>query len=686
MAFRGPTHRHYRALPYRPDIDGLRAIAVTGVIVYHAPSVASLPGGFLGVDIFFVISGFLITNLVLSAIGSGNFSFRDFYVRRARRLLPVFFVVAIATIIASWLVLDSGRMSDFADSLFFSALGVSNLYFMGQDPYWADSASTLPFLHTWSLSVEEQFYLLFPALLVLTSRTLRSSGRLIFFSALGTLSFFFAVWLSEINPTYSFYLLPTRAWELLIGVALALAFHHRDFRLPKFVAGIFSAVGLALIGFSFVFLGGYITSPSVFTIVPTAGAALAIIGGMTANPVSRILAIKPLVGVGLISYGLYLWHYPILALSEVAFGSGLRMQLASVALAVCLSVGTYFLIEKPLRRGTWAPLVKTVGVGGAVFTLFFAVGSGPTSGYAISTPIPVAVKAQDLEKSDFLQMVEADESEATIMVFGDSHMQTLVPGLAAKSADAGMGFLNGTLSSCLFLAGLELEEEVQQKCGLETQNSRLNATMQTPNSFVVLGGRFALALEGERFNNLEGGIEDGGLYRFWEPGTQNFSHENQVAQISKSFVRTTETLLDQGHILILVYPIPEAGWDVPEEIFSRATTFPPQMIKFGGIQRIPGAGYSWPIAEPVTTSYELYVERSRSTFDLFDSIPGDRIIRIFPHEIFCDSQWGGRCGTHDDMDIFYSDDDHLSTAGADLVNGQIMSAISHWNATRQHTK
>ena len=155
---------------YRPDVDGLRAIAVSGVVLYHLNSVNFLPGGFLGVDIFFVISGFLIAKVILKGIREKNFSFKKFYLRRARRLLPAFFLVAITTSAAAYVFLEPTRMLDFTHSLLFSTLGLSNFYFMFQDPYWADSVSTLPFLHTWSLAVEEQFYLFFPAVLFFASK------------------------------------------------------------------------------------------------------------------------------------------------------------------------------------------------------------------------------------------------------------------------------------------------------------------------------------------------------------------------------------------------------------------------------------------------------------------------------------------------------------------------------------
>jgi peptidoglycan/LPS O-acetylase OafA/YrhL len=298
--------RRRGSVKYRPDIDGLRAIAVSGVVLYHLNSIDILPGGFLGVDVFFVISGFLITTLILPSIQDRTFSFKNFYLRRARRLLPAFVVVGLATIAVSWLVLEPSRMLDFADSLFFAVFGLSNMYFMFQDPYWADSASTLPFLHTWSLGVEEQFYLVFPALLILATKLLGKHSRLALFSALSLFSIALAHFVAGFSPTYAFYLFPTRAWELLVGVLLALVLQHWTILVPKGIAALSASLGLLLIGISYLYLGQFITAPSLLTTVPVAGATLIIFGGLTTNPISKGLGIRPLAGLGLISYSLYL--------------------------------------------------------------------------------------------------------------------------------------------------------------------------------------------------------------------------------------------------------------------------------------------------------------------------------------------------------------------------------------------
>lgn len=671
---------HATSSKYRPDIDGLRAIAVVGVVVFHLEAFSFLPGGFLGVDIFLVISGYLITSVIQKSLDSGSFSLQNFYVRRAKRLLPAFFVVTSATIAASWIILGPAEMSSFSGSLISAILGVSNVYFMVQDSYWAGNASTLPLLHTWSLSVEEQFYLLFPAVLILSATYLSKTKRLFFFTLLAVASAALALWLSNENTTYAFYLLPTRAWELLVGVIIALLAREMNFHFSRFASGFMTLGGIGLVIFSYFYLGQFIFAPSVLTMVPVAGAALVIVGGMNENPVSKILSIRPVVGVGLISYSLYLWHYPILAMSELAIDTRVSVQLTAVLLAVSLSAATYRLIEVPFRQKKWrAPAKVFIGVA-TLFGVGFGLGGIATDGYQGNTPIPDTVRVASIVETRFLETVSSSQPTGTLMVFGDSHMQTLLPTLSDFANQSEMNFVDGTLDSCLFVLGLDLEDPTQSgNCDRHTQQDRLNIAQNYPESFVVIGGRYPLALEGERFNNGEGGQESGGNYHFWKPGTNDFSIKSQINQLTESTLSTAKSLSEQGHVLVLIYPIPEVGWNAPREVASRASGLPADAFRLDGAERIPWVQYSWPLPVPVTTSYQRYVERTESTFKIFDSIPGDKVIRIYPHEIFCDNlQPAGRCSTHSSTAIYYSDDDHLSLAGAQLLGREITRRISNW--------
>ena len=684
---------------YRPDIDGLRALAVSGVLLYHLDSVDILPGGFLGVDVFFVISGFLITGVILTSIEDESFSFKKFYLRRAKRLLPTFFVVAFATVAISWLVLSPSRMMDFANSAFFSVFGLSNLYFMFQDPYWADSSDTLPFLHTWSLGVEEQFYLLFPALLVVSSRRFDSRSRIIAFSVLAGLSLLLALFVSSFNPTYAFYLLPTRAWELLVGVVLALAIRRWPIPVPRGIASLGAGFGIVLIAFSYVYLGQFITGPGILTIIPVVGAALVIFGGLTANPVSAVLAVRPLVALGLISYSLYLWHYPVLALGRVNEPLGLAGEILGIGLAVALATATYFTIENPFRRTRHLrPFVAFSSIGLASL-LAFTFGSIETSGYEARRGNTLSSQSAVVEP-ELGDLISVEDLDGTLLLFGDSHMGRLRSSLAEQAGQHGLEFVDGTRPGCPLFEGID---RLGHACTSELQAERLALTAEMEPSFVVLGGRFPLSIESSRFDNMEGGRESGKARDYVLPGLGEPDRDNQKSLVQDALRRAIRSLLAQGHTVVLVYPIPEVGWHAPDEIQVRA-----EMQLRGNslhstiIDKVPLPGKirerllpnlvlwpfetaregSWPLENPVTTSYDVYAARSQSSFEALDSVRSDNIIRVYPHRMLCEERENGRCVTHDDVEVFYMDENHLSPAGAQILTTEIITAISEWNSNR----
>ena len=318
-----------------------------------------------------------------------------------------------------------------------------------------------------------------------------------------------------------------------------------------------------------------------------------------------------------------------------------------------------------------------------ISTLLFSTASLITEGYKSPSNIPF----DRVPQAATLPVPQDSESQllGAVAIFGDSHMQALAPGLEEKSRSKGLQFFDGTLSSCLFVVGLGSESF--DDCNSGFQDTRIaDASVLSP-AFVIVGGRYPLALEGSRFDNKEGGVEPGGPYRFFSPDTVDFSPQESVFQISESTKNTAEILLRQGNILVLVYPIPAVGWDVPVELTRRSAPdtfaiFGPSTRKYfadRGIavqwQRFSFQETQWPVDEPVTTSYDVYVERTRSTFELFDLIRGDNVIRIYPHKIFCEDNPGGRCATHSDTEVWYADDDHLSSSGAELLNAEIFKKL-----------
>lgn len=294
------------ALSYRPEVDGLRAVAVMPVILFHA-GFSVFSGGFVGVDIFFVISGYLITSIILADLATGTFSFGAFYERRARRILPALFLVTTVTTLFAWQILLPSQFEDFGESIGTMALFLSNHYFQQKVDYFDTAAELQPMLHTWSLSVEEQFYLMFPPLLLaLWGLGVRRLWPVLLL--IGAASLWAAQHALTISPEFAFFSLPTRAFELIAGALLAvLGLHGMAARGRHWLAEGASLAGLALLAVSVFWLDKGFAWPGFWTLLPVGGTVLVIAFAAPGTLVGRLLSWRPVVLVGLISYSAYLW-------------------------------------------------------------------------------------------------------------------------------------------------------------------------------------------------------------------------------------------------------------------------------------------------------------------------------------------------------------------------------------------
>ena len=339
-------------LSYRPEIDGLRAIAVIAVILYHAgfPYAA---GGFVGVDVFFVISGFLITSIVVQDLREDSFSIRKFYERRVRRIIPALFCVSALCLVPAWLWMFPDEFTAFGKSLVGVATFSGNIVFWLQTNYFSPHVERLPLLHIWSLGVEEQYYLLAP----LAIRWLWVHGnrkRLIVpIGLVGIASLGLAEWGSRSYPSATFYLLHTRVWELMIGSGLAVSSQDTAPASDPWKANSLSLFGLLAILYSILAFNDKTTRfPSVIALIPTLGTMLVIRYADRSSSIGRVLSVKPLVGIGLISYSLYLWHQPVFAFARIAGGHELTASSAFIliVLALLLAIVTWRYVEMPFRR------------------------------------------------------------------------------------------------------------------------------------------------------------------------------------------------------------------------------------------------------------------------------------------------------------------------------------------------
>jgi len=419
-------------LKYRADIDGLRAIAVMPVILYHA-GFKIFSGGFVGVDVFFVISGFLITSIIIEDIEKKRFSVIKFYERRAQRILPALFFMMFICIPFAWNLMLPNEMKDFAQSLISVSLFSSNIYFWREDGYFDTSSEEKPLLHTWSLAVEEQYYLLFPIFIVFVWRYGRKRvfWMLIILACLSLLA---SEWGWRNKSSANFYLAPTRAWELLAGSITALVIKQNGVNESNKLA----LLGLTLIFFSIFFYDEQTPFPSVYTLVPVSGVVLFIIYADKNTLAAKFLSSKMLVGIGLISYSAYLWHQPLFAFYRIKFPnhSSQPLMLLLVVATIFLSCVSWRFVEQPFRRTNyWQSKYLFIGsfIGLSLFLIFgilvhLQAGFGkrfPKNDRQFLDQIHENNSFYVTKRFNSLKMAEWEVDKKRIFLVGDSYAQDL---------------------------------------------------------------------------------------------------------------------------------------------------------------------------------------------------------------------------------------------------------------------
>ncbi|MGC2778679.1 MAG: acyltransferase family protein [Bradyrhizobium sp.] len=467
-----------RATPlgYRKDIDGLRAIAVLPVLLYHAFSTA-VPGGFYGVDIFFVISGYLITGIIHKQMLSNRFSIADFYARRIRRIFPALVTVVLVTFLIGWFVLPPRELKSLGSNIAGGAIFVQNFILLGQVGYFDLAAEKKPLLHLWSLAIEEQYYIVWPLLLMLIGAWRRRSLAITI--VLAAASFAACLIVQPRAPDYAFYLPVTRAWELLVGSGLALWSNGRSLeprsRAPvvRLAGELIAVAALLAIGIAFWRFGRLTPHPGLPTLLPVLGAAVLIAANGTL--VHRfLLSSTPVVFVGLISYPLYLWHYPLMAYARIHFVDGVPVQVmgAIIVASVLLAWLTYRFIERPIRFGRSYGAYKI----GALLSGMAALGivglvADRTNGLPMRIPESLrgfmldgsetarfwradkCLLKPDQSASDFAAECAGTGRHPLILAWGDSYAASLYPGLAHFGAERGFEVAEFTASACPPLIG-----------------------------------------------------------------------------------------------------------------------------------------------------------------------------------------------------------------------------------------
>lgn len=429
---------------YRREIDGLRAVAVLPVILFHA-GFGLVPGGFVGVDVFFVISGYLITMIILSELAAGSFSFATFYERRVRRILPALFVMLSACLVCAWLWLPPADMKEFSRSLSYVPLFGSNIFFSKELGYFDSAAELKPLLHTWSLAVEEQYYLLFPLVLVGLWKHARPVIPHVFL-VVALVSIGIAEHQVANRPESAFYLLPSRVWELLCGALVAWVTMKGMLPMRGSQAG--SALGLLLIGYALFFFDSDTAFPGLNALLPVVGAALVIAFATPATFIGRLLGARVLVGIGLVSYSAYLWHQPVFVFARhrsfEELGGGLALFLCVLTFA--LAYLSWRFVEQPVRRRgvVSSARVVTGALALSVAVLVFGAVGRVTEGFdfrhGINSRLPEVAQRmranhgldEDCGRPASGFTACATHPEPEILVWGDSYAMHLVDGFLAS--------------------------------------------------------------------------------------------------------------------------------------------------------------------------------------------------------------------------------------------------------------
>lgn len=658
-------------LKYRPEIDGLRALAVVSVIIYHAGFLFNgeqvLEGGFIGVDIFFVISGYLITLIILREIQSRDFNFASFYERRARRILPVLFVVILCSTPFAWFYMLPGALKEYAASILSSLAFGSNFLFWLEDGYTSEPSALKPFLHTWSLSIEEQFYVLLPLLFVILFRYARNSiGYLVL--ALAFISLAVAEYSSRAFPDAAFYLLPARAWELLAGVFIAKLEIDKGRIVSPLMGWGMPSLGLILIIGSFFLFDKSTRHPSLWTVIPVVGAMLIIWFSSRVGWAVYLLSSRPFVVVGLLSYSLYLWHFPIFAFDRVMHGDDSEgHKYINIGLTFFLAVISYYFVEKPARNrkligGRVMVLMLAATFLSIVFLNIYVVvkeGRAVSRAGDIQALIDTAVRDNALYNGgkchDYVKpcVIPPTSKSLTIVLVGDSHAGAISGELLRHSVAQGYGYAQFTSGACTHIQGLYNPNRGQQF------NDRCSANALAFNAFIR--------------DNKKLLIVHMGYYPFWLSGKEFLNGKTvDTKQSSLKVIDSTKELsasvvvgdeikgwLAMGHHVLLVYPVPEVGVHVPR-YFSRLLQNETALKSIRQYE--------------LKVSIDAFRERVKDVIDLFDSINSDKLIRVKPESIFC-SEVEKACYAHDNNSVFYTDSDHLSKVGAQKVVSLIIEKI-----------
>ncbi len=578
-------------LKYRPDIDGLRAIAVLAVVFFHL-DYPFFNGGYIGVDVFFVISGFLISQIIYTKTLNNDFSFRHFYKKRILRILPVLLTLILVCLIAGFFILLSDEFFDLGVASIASTLFVPNVLYWLNTGYFEIEAEATPLLHLWSLGVEEQFYILFPLFAYLILTKLNKKQIFVITTSLIILSFYINVLYTSLDITFSFYMLFSRAWELLAGFFLTLILQHIK-KINGHIIELISIVGCCLIIFPIYWFETNILFPGYYALLPVLGSMLIIFSGSFEKEpfVNKVLSHKYLVFIGLISYSLYLWHWPITVYLKMAF-SHVYLNEIILVLSLLLSIITYLFVEKPFRGngiyslGLSTKLKSLLIMATLIITLSLCVIY--TNGFPGRLPDAVIhastskdylpenrhchrMSSQDIKDKNFCTFGDPN-AKPSFALFGDSHAEAFKYGLKLAAINKGKSGFQYTRPGCRPIIGID--KKGRKSCLRFTDLAIDEIIKNKEIKTVFLAGYWALAYRGYDHNRRK-------IEHFDYQQNNNYPESRDVLFL-RGLHRTFELLVQHQKNIVVIEDNPVLSFN-PRKTFARNIYLNKEQDLFGTV-------------------------------------------------------------------------------------------------------
>ena len=655
-------------MKYRAEIDGLRALAVVPVILFHA-GFELFSGGYVGVDVFFVISGYLITTILMEDLENNQFSILKFYERRARRILPALLFVTLISTPFAILILSPNDLRDFFQSIAAVSTFTSNILFWIESGYFDQAAELKPLLHTWSLAVEEQYYLVFPVFLF---ATWRFGKNLVFWLIIlfAALSLGFSDWASQNFVAANFFLPFSRVWELFAGSVAAFIVNKRGLRSNN----ILSLIGFFAIIFAIFFYDRTTPIPSIYALIPVTGVVLLLLYGDKGTLAAKILSVKVLVGIGLISYSAYLWHQPVFAFWRLSRLSEPRTNeyILLIAVVLILAYGSWRFVERPFRNKQIVPIKTLMLFIVPLSLLLFCSGllyhlqilPQKTLNTSLTYELPergmefagVEINGEncsDRDPDDTCTIGNVN-SEQKLVIIGDSHARVMTEAAQLFSEPYDYAFIDMTTTACPYLPGLNMYSYSNplDYCDAKLQEKRTNALKQLDPAVVIVHARFSLYLHGNGVNNTIGGVEPAKSYHIGITGTENY--DERFILYEESFKKGIRNLIDNQHKVIIVGGVPAHGWNPVHRLLTLEATIVDEKLDFEAVNelmKIPRTA----VSERNQPINKIILR----TVNEFENVQYIDSVNLFCDEISCSSI------TKDQ--ILYSNIDHLSFNGAQYL-------------------